>query len=692
MKQLICWSMLLLLVPTLSVTAKDKLDRSKVPTPGPAPVLSLGDYETFTLDNGLKVFVVENRKLPRLSFQLLLDRDPISEGDKVGYVSATGQLLRRGTESMTKSELDEKIDFMGANISTGASGISGSCLSRYGDEVLAIMADIAQNASLPADELEKIKKEMKDNIRSSLDNPGWIAGNLVSVLTYGEKHPYGEVMTEASVDTFTLDDVRTYYETFWRPNIGYLAVIGDITPEKAKTMVKKHFGSWEKGEVPSYDYSVPAPPEKTRVAVVHKEGAVQTVLRVVHPIELEPANPDVIPARVTNTILGGGTFRLYNNLREDKGYTYGAYSSLNANELVGRFTASASVRNEVTAGSVEELLHEMKRIREEPVPSEELTMVKSYITGDFARDLENPGTVANYAINTLRFGLPDDYYDNYLSNLASVTPEQVTAMAKKYIYPERSWIVAVGDADALTEALAPYGEVTRYDVYGRPWKAPEVSIPEGLTAEKVIDRYLEARGGVEKIAAISNAVISGSMSMGGMALSMVNRVMAPNKSAKEMTMNDQVMVNRVFDGEKGVTTQMGQTVPFSPEEVAATKIDGHLIPETVYSEEGVTLSLDGVEDVEGKPAYVIEVTLPGGQVSKRAYDVTTGLLVKTSRAMNTPQGEMTQVMTYSDYREVSGVQFPYLTKMSMGPQKVDIKVDEVKVNTEMDPSIFEVDQ
>ncbi|HEX3075039.1 MAG TPA: insulinase family protein, partial [Ignavibacteriales bacterium] len=229
-------------------------------------------------------------------------------------------------------------------------------------------------------------------------------------------------------------------------------------------MQKKYLSPWKKGTEIKYTYPQPAAPKENIVALVDRKNSVQSTLRVGYPVDLKIGSKEAIESGVANTILGGGVFRLFQNLRETHSYTYGAYSSLASDRLVGNFTASAEVRNPVTDSALTQILYEMKRMREEPVPADELTKAKNYISGSFALSLERPQTVANFAINEERYGLPSDYYENYLKSIEEVTSPDVMTAANKYILPENSYIIVVGKAEEIADKLKPFGPIKYFDI------------------------------------------------------------------------------------------------------------------------------------------------------------------------------------------------------------------------------------
>ncbi|MFO7978465.1 MAG: pitrilysin family protein, partial [Bacteroidales bacterium] len=415
----------------LTFTLYAQVDRSQRPKPGPAPEIQLGDFESFTLDNGMNVIVVENRQVPMISFQLTLDIDPVMEGDAKGYVTHAGSLLSQGTTNRTKNEIDESIDFIGANLSTFATGMYGSSLTRHKETLLELMSDILLNPSFPEEELERQIAQNISSLATIKTDGNAIVRNVSTAVTYGPEHPYGEVITQESLENITMDMIKDYYNTYFKPNVAYMVVVGDIDVAETKEVMNKFFSQWEPGEVPSRTFPTPERPRGNRVAFAERPGAVQSVVSVTFPVELTPGHEDAIKASVMNSILGGGVFsgRLMQNLREDKGYTYGARSSLSTDPLVGRFSAGAEVRNAVTDSTVVEILHEMSRLVNEPIEASSLELTKNSMSGSFARSLESPRTIASFALNIARYDLPADYYANYLKKLEEVTISDVQQMA-----------------------------------------------------------------------------------------------------------------------------------------------------------------------------------------------------------------------------------------------------------------------
>lgn len=671
--------------------AQDDL-RKQAPQPGPAPKIEIGDYHTFKLDNGLQGIVVENHKIPRVSFQLFVDLPLIAEGEKAGAADLAGQLLSTGTTTRQKAEIDEAVDFIGASLNSSASGVSGSSLTKHREKLMEVLAEVALNPSFPEAEFDKLKKQTLSNLAQAKTDPNTIAGMVARVLRYGAGHPYGELTTEETIENITLEDVKNFYDTYFTPSRTYFVVVGDISEKEAKTLAEKHFSSWKGKPVMEKDYPVPAKPEATQVNFVDKAGAVQSVVNITYPIVLKQGDPKTIPVSLMNTILGGGfSSRLNLNLREDKAYTYGARSQVVPDEHVGYFNASASVRNEVTDSALVEFMSEIRRIRTEKVSEAELKKAKSILAGSFARSLEQPMTVARFALNTVRYDLPKDYYATYLKKLEKVTAEDIMQVAKAYVHPESAHIIIVGNKGEVADKLSVFAadkKVNFYDTYGNPIEQKEMDVPQDMTAQSVIDNYIAAIGGAEKLAQVKDMTVKMSASVQGQ--NMMNTIYkkAPNKMAMMVNMNGMAVVTQKFDGTDAQVMQMGQAAPLDDAAKAELKAQSYLFPETQLTELGYQMELMGIEQVEGKQAYAVKMTSPSGNTSTDYYDINTGLKIRSVAAGN----GNSVISDFSDYREVDGIKFPYKTEISgMMPFPLAMNVESVEINTGVEDSVFEIE-
>ena len=687
MKKLI-YAVVALLMTTVGVQAQ--VDRSKLPEPAEAKEIKIGDYESFTLKNGLKVFVIQNDKLPRVTYRLVLDREPILEGDKAGALGMVGQMMRGGTTNRSKDQLNEEIDFIGADLNAGASFVFASGLSKYKETIFELMVDVMRNPVFPEEELEKIRKRTLSGLASQKENPDAISGNVRSVLLYGKDHPYGELTTEETVNNITIEDIKKYHQQYFKPNISYLAIVGDIDKKSAEKLVKKYLKDWEPGDIPNPSYEDVTGPDETYVALVDRSASVQSVINITHPIDLKIGSNDVVPVRIMNSILGGGgSARLFTNLREDKGYTYGAYSNTSADELVGSFSASANVRNEVTDSAIVEFMTELNTIRTEEVSDDELNRAINSAIGQFARSLESPNTVASFAINIERYDLPKDYYATYLKRIQQVTKQDVKTMAQKYIRPDKAYITIVGKGSEIASSLKQFGEVKYYDTKGVEYDPSKESLPEGLTAQKVIDNYISAIGGREKVAELKSLQMKMSASVMGNTLEMTQTKKAPGKSKMQGTMAGNTVLEQKVNGDDVTMIQMGRSAPVDDATRLSMQVEAHIIPEMVYNAYDVKTKLIGIENINGKSAYAVEVSYPTGNSVTNYFDKESGLKIKSTVKVNGPQGEVAMSQEFLDYKAVDGVKFPQTIKLPMGPgMTMSATVTSMELNVDIDDAEF----
>jgi len=671
----------LFLVPL--VTMAQNIDRSKAPSPGKAPIIQVGDPVKFTLANGLQVFVVKNTKLPQVSATLALDYDGFAEGDKAGVAQMAGQLLKRGTTTKSKAQLDEAIEFLGGSMSTSSQSASVSSLKENFPSLLGLLSEVVLQPALSTEELEKIRKQVLSGIESSKDDPDAISGNVVKKLVYGATHPYGEMMTTKTVNQVAIADVKSFLNTYWVPNVAYLIFVGDIEPATAKALAEKSFGNWKKGTVTKQNFAKPVKPSQTYVAIVDRPASVQSVVAIASTVDLLPGSSNDIAGSVMNNILGGGfSGRLFANLREKYAFTYGAYSSLSPSRQIGIFQAEASVRNEKTDSSVQELLREINTIRNEQVGETEISRMKNYLSGGFARSLENPATIANFALNIARNNLPADYYQKYLTNLAAVDAAKVQNAAKLFLNTNQMHIVIVGNAKQITKGLEKYGPLKYFDIEGNEVAAPtEVKADASLTPTALMEKAIAAVGSKEALNSIKDVQLKGTANLMGQSLDMQQTIVMPGNSVTTMSMGGMaIMKQAVVDGKYSVA-QQGQQAPITDDVKEGLDESTYLAPEQLYLAKGYGLKIVGAEKVDGKDAIDVEVTTPSKKVSHRFYDAKTFLLVKTSKSEEVPgQGTMTQQQYYTGYKVVNGVQIASEQLMDLGQMKINIKYTDIKMN------------
>ncbi|WP_081208563.1 M16 family metallopeptidase [Salegentibacter sediminis] len=673
----------------LAFTSIAQIDRSTPPEPGPAPKINLEKPETFTLENGLKVMIVENHKLPRVNMILFLDNPPHSEGEKAGVSTLTGGLLGTGTTKTPKDEFNEEVDYLGANLYFGAESVRANTLSKFFPKVLGLMAEGALAPKFTQEEFEKLQQREIEELESNEKDVAFNAGRLRRTLTFGKNHPYGEFSTPESLEAVTLEEVKSHYNTYFVPENAYLAIIGDVDFEKAKQLVEEKFSSWEAKKLPKEELPEVRNAETTQINILDMPNAVQSQIAVVNSVDLKKSNPDYFPSIIANRILGGGgDARLFMNLREDKGYTYGAYSSIGNDKYAAAFIASAQVRNEVTDSSVVAFLDEIHRIRTEKVSEEELNNAKNKYIGNFVLSLEQPSTVAQYALDIETEDLPEDFYETYLQKINDVTVEDVQRVAKKYFKLDKARIVVAGKASEIAENLEKIefnGEtlpVKYYNKLGEEIEKPKAKeVDASVTVEKVYADYIEAIGGRKAVEEVESVAMIAEATVQGMALNLSMKRTMDGKLNQEVSVGGNVMSKQVFNGETGFVVAQGQKIPYNEDQIKAAKLDANPFPELEVGD----ASLEGIENVEGKDAYVVAL----GENNKAFYDAETGLKIKTVQTVSQAGQTMSIPTGYSDYQEVEGVKFPFSISQAAGPQTFEFNVTEILVNEGVTAEDFE---
>ncbi len=676
-----------------AITVQAQVDRSIMPKSGPSPEINLKEAERFELKNGLKVLIVENHKLPRVSIQLRIDNPPILEGDKAGVSGLTASLLGNGSKSISKDDFNEEIDFLGARMNFGSQSAFASSLSKYFSRILELMADAAINPNFTQEEFDKEKAKMITGLKSQEKDVSAISNRAQMALAYGTDHPYGEFTTEKSVNNVTLADVKKFYRNYFVPANAYIIVIGDVNFKEAQKLVKKNFTPWTKATPPSFSYSEPTDVQYTQISFVDVPNAVQSEITVQNLVNLKMKDPDYLSALVANQILGGGgEGRLFLNLREDKGYTYGSYSRIGDDKYApSRFSATAQVRNAVTDSSVVEILKEVDRIIKEPVSAEELKNTKAKYVGRFVLALERPETIARYALNIETEGLPKDFYKNYLERINAITIEDVQKASQKYFNSSNTRIVVTGKGSEVLENLEKVsfnGEtipVKYFDKYAASVEKPnyQAAIPDGTTVNTILEKYIEVIGGKEKLNAVASYLLLAEAEIQGMKLELDMKKTSKNQFMQNIKVGGNSMQKQVLDGDKGYAIAQGQRKELSADEIAKVKEESYPFPELNYLNSDV--SLEGIEDVDGKKAYKLKIN------DNKAffYDIETGLKLQEVQTQEVQGQQISSSIIYGDYKEVSGIMFPFALTQTVGPQTFNFIVKEIKVNEGVSDADFE---
>ena len=689
MKKALYLVLLLLVVAPIQA----QIDRSQQPKPGPAPKIQLDKPQEFVLKNGLRVLVVENHKLPRASANLNIDVAPIFEGELAGVNTLLSSMLGKGSQSIEKDGFEEEVDFLGARLSFGSSTAFASSLSRYFPRVLELMADAALNPNFLQEEFDKEKEKLMEGIKSNENSVSAVARRVESLITYGKNHPYGEYISESSVSSVQLNDVKNYYSKNFNPENAYLVIIGDVDFATVKKQVTKLFKDWKGKAAEAVPFPAAKNAEKLEINFVDMPNAVQSKISVDLTTKVKKTDADYFPMLVANRILGGGgQARLFLNLREDKGYTYGSYSSFRTDKYSrSRFRAYASVRNAVTDSSVVELVKEINKIKELPVSQEELDQAKAKYVGDFVLALERPSTIAQYALSILTEGLPNNFYITYLQKINAVSIEDIQRVTQKYFHINNARIFVTGKGSEVLENLekvAPLGKalpIKFYDKYGVEMDRPDYDsvLPDGVDATSIINAYFDAIGGKDKAEAIQSKKEIASASMQGMTLEIESKKTNAQQSFLAVKMMGNVMQKQVINKTEGYMEAQGQRMPMDADALAKALPDSAVFAELILDPSQISLA--GIVDVNGTKAYELKVS----DSKSYFYSVESSLKIKISETQEMQGNTITQETMIGDYKAVDGILFPHTVTQSFGPQKIDFITSSIELNVSFSDKDFQ---
>lgn len=656
-----------------------KIDLNAMPKPGPTPAINIAQPKTFQLKNGLTVMVVENNKLPRVNMSLSMDRQPYYEGNIAGVSEIMASQLDNGTTTLSKDEFNKKIDYLGASLNFSSAGASANSLSKYFPQVLTLMSDAIINPKFSAEEIETAKQRTIEGLKSEEKNASSIASRVSNALAYGKNTSRGEFETEESVKKITLADVQNVYKKYYAPDNAYLVIVGDVKLDQIKPLVEKAFNNWKKADTKFAALEPATNVAKTEISIVDVPSAVQSVVSVGNLNSLKMSDPNYFPATIANYILGGGgEARLFMNLREKNGFTYGAYSSMTASKYSPEFSAEASVRNEVTDKAVKEFMNELNGIS--TVKPEELANAKAKLKGSFIMALEQPATIARFAVNQKVNNLPADFYTNYLKSIDKVTAADVSNAVKANVLPNQSRIFIAGKASDISEGLEKLGYPVKYfDANANPVAKPVAQkVDANVTVASVVDKYITAIGGKANIAKVSSYTMTASMSMQGQTIDFKTVKAQGGKELNIVSMGAMTLQKQVFDGKTGFSEQQGQKVAMTKEEIADNLKNTELFEELGFAK-SADYKLAGIEKIGGEDSYAIK-----NADKAYYYSVKTGLKTGETETVKQQGQEMTVPTVYSNYKDVSGVKMPYTITVNQMGMDMTMNVKSYEVNQAKD--------
>lgn len=465
----------------ISVPAPVTEVRQQAPPPLPERPLGFPPFREMQLDNGLRIIVVEHSGQPLANVNLYVRSGAAAESAELaGLAGMVAELVTKGTTTRSATEIAETIEGAGGQLNSSAGNdwvtVSSSVLTDHLPLAFELVGDVALRPTFPDQEVAVTRRRTLSGLQAQLGQPGAIAQRQFLRDVYGADHPYGVSPIPGTVQAISRDDLVRFHRDHFTADNALLVVSGVVDAAAVEALARQHFGEWRRGAPARAGLAQPPVRQQTRIALVHRPGSVQSNIRVGH-LAIRPDNPDYFPLTVLNNIVGGGTdARLFQILREERGWTYGAYSQLTRPVDIGYFVATAEVRTEVTDSALSEMLHQLHRIRDERVPADEFEGAKSFLAGSFPLRIETAGQIAGQIATARLLGLPIEYVSEFPQRIMAVTVDDVQRVAREYVRPDRASVVVVGDAREVLPMIESIAPVDLYDVEGAPLEREAIEV------------------------------------------------------------------------------------------------------------------------------------------------------------------------------------------------------------------------
>lgn len=655
------------------------------PGPLPAKEFAFPKYTELFLSNGLKVFVVEDHEQPTVNLRLQIRGGEVSESIP-GTAAMVAEMLTKGAGKRDALTIAKELDGVGAGITASSSGditsVTGESILKHMPIMLEIFSDVLRLASFPEDEFAKLKKQKMSEVKLEKANAGSLLQSLSRKVAYGSNHPSARHKSEASYASITLDEIKKFYATYYRPNNATLAVVGDVKPEEIKAILEKALESWEPGDV--NEFRTPKPnPMPQGVYFIARPSSVQSSTALI-ATAIPNNHPDFEALRLASNLMGAGfSGRLFKTLRETYSYTYTPFAYLTSGRDVNRYICGADVRNSVTDSAIKVMQAEMGKLANETTSNDELDLIKRFVIGQFKMNFENSDYVAGLLLNADYNNQPISVVKEFPTRFNAITPEQMKSAVSKHLAKQS--IVVVGNPDVL-ETLRQFGPVYEFTTELEPKKAESKKVD--LTPEQLMEKHRAALGGMDNIAKISTLITTGTASfdMNGQELR-GNITMKQKAPGKQVIVMDFKMFKQstMTDGNQAWRMMGPQTEEVTDNAEKQEMIDdAHIAQSARLIELGYTLTIKGQEG----SSIVVESKNKTGEVQTMYFDAKTYLLNSVKETAKGPQGEVEVSRLFGNYTDIGGVKFPSKMVIEQGP--IVISIDDIKytVNQEINDSEF----
>ncbi len=644
---------------------------------------SLQNISTFVLDNGLRVVLLENHDSPEVAFRLWVDVPLRLEKQWAGVSALAGAMLTAGALALHKGRISALADGLGATLRSDANGVWISGGSRYKEPMMALLAELSLRATFPDSAWSAVQEAYLKQLAGQLDKPRGIVQGVARAVTYGEAHPYGERPEPANVRQIRADQARAYYKQYFLPSLSFLVMAGDINGAEARRLAELHWGGWPRQDAFKEFFSRPEPPIALEVGLVSMSQADSACFELAYPLRLKPGTLDELRANALSII--------FSERLQQAWPAAGAYAAWQADVHSGYFHLGGCSPPGQLDSLIQRASAELTRLRQEPVTEAELLRAKAIMEAGYTAGIAHSDGWADMALKTVRFRLPVDFYPTYSDKIGQLSVADLLEVAQTFVRPEQANLIVVGPP-AIAERLRQFSaekKVRHYDVYGHELQMAGSLLPEGLSADDIIQNYIDAIGGMEKLEAVSSIQQVMFTTLQGLDMEMKLIKRSPGQLAIEVTAGDLLINATRFDGEKAMVAVMGDTQRVDRQGLIDLRDQALLFPELTYAANGYSAELVASDIINNTQVYVVDITGPEGIAKTEYYDASTWLKVRTV----VTRGEITAVNDYASYQAVDGILFPFiLVSTGLTPQPITFEIEQIDLNKPLDDQLFRVQE
>lgn len=681
---------LITLFTVINMQANDKVDITTKPESLPAKDFKFPDYKTETLKNGLKLFVIKDDQQPTIVFRIVIKGGSSVEGKKTGVADLTAQILSKGAGKRSAFDIANALDGIGANVSVSASGdfnvVTGSCLKKHLSLVMDITRDILTKPTFPEEEFPKLINQMIASIKQEKSRSSAVAAAISRKALYGLDHPYSAKASEESLKQITINDLKQYFNSYYLPNNATMSIIGDVDVKEIKNELEKDLGEWKKGTIG--DLTIPnVKPLPIGVYFVKRPVAVQSSIVVSTP-GVARNHPDYDILNMSSSVIGAGfAGRLFRTLREQYSYTYTPFGFLTQSKSYNRFACGADVRSDVTDSSIIVIKEQLNLLANEIPGDDELNRLKKYEVGQYLMSFASSEFVGSLLQNADFYGIDVKEVKNYHKKLQSFTPVQVMQAAKKYMNPDNAYVIVVGKPDVLP-SLEKFGKIYEFNMDYEPVSGENAKMDKvDMTATQIIDKYVAAIGGKEKINSINSITINNNieMSANGQSFkgSMTEKIKSGNKKYSKTSINMIGDNESWFDGTNAWTKAQGSLMQAEGNDKAQIMNDAVLFGDTKLMENGNKCEVIGKQ----QNSILLKVVYTNALEAVYYFDASNFLLLKKESSLEFNSAQIPVTYSYSDYKDFNGIKMPSVIKEE-NPIYTIKSIADYKFNEIFEDSIF----